>query len=297
MENFLPDFLISLRVERNLSPHTVEAYEHDLSRYLRFLQQMGISGSLDDVQPWHIREYIRRLNDLGLKPSSIRRNFSVIRSYHRFLLEEDYSQTNPSELLEAPRMPRRLPSVLTVHEIDTLMEAVDTSRPLGLRDRAMLELMYSAGLRVSEVTGLKLMSLLANKGWVRIVGKGSKERIVPLGKEAARWMETYINDERPALLKKGGVSDAVFLNHRGGPISRKGIWKIVKGYARAAGIRKPVSPHTLRHSFATHLLEGGADLRVVQELLGHEDISTTEVYTHLDRTYLKEVHRTYHPRW
>lgn len=297
MENFLPDFLISLRVERNLSPHTVEAYEHDLSRYLRFLQQMGISGSLDDVQPWHIREYIRRLNDLGLKPSSIRRNFSVIRSYHRFLLEEDYSQTNPSELLEAPRMPRRLPSVLTVHEIDTLMEAVDTSRPLGLRDRAMLELMYSAGLRVSEVTGLKLMSLLANKGWVRIVGKGSKERIVPLGKEAARWMETYINDERPAVLKKGGVSDAVFLNHRGGPISRKGIWKIVKGYARAAGIRKPVSPHTLRHSFATHLLEGGADLRVVQELLGHEDISTTEVYTHLDRTYLKEVHRTYHPRW
>lgn len=194
-------------------------------------------------------------------------------------------------------MPRRLPSALAVHEVDTLLSAIDTSRPLGIRDRAMLELMYSAGLRVSELTGLTLLNLLANRGWIRIVGKGSKERIVPLGKEAARWMETYINTQRPSLLKKGKATDAVFLNHRGDPISRKGIWKIVKGYAREAGIRKPVSPHTLRHSFATHLLEGGADLRVVQELLGHEDISTTEIYTHLDRTYLKEVHRTYHPRW
>ncbi|MFQ6615789.1 MAG: site-specific tyrosine recombinase XerD [Fidelibacterota bacterium] len=297
MESYVPDFLISLRVERNLSAHTVEAYEHDLSRYLQFLKQMGVSASLDVIKPWHIREYIRMLNDLGLKPSSIRRNFSVIRSYHRFLLDEGYSETNPSELLEAPKMPRRLPSALAVHEVDTLLSAIDTSRPLGIRDRAMLELMYSAGLRVSELTGLTLLNLLANRGWIRIVGKGSKERIVPLGKEAARWMETYINTQRPSLLKKGKATDAVFLNHRGDPISRKGIWKIVKGYAREAGIRKPVSPHTLRHSFATHLLEGGADLRVVQELLGHEDISTTEIYTHLDRTYLKEVHRTYHPRW
>lgn len=297
MESYLPDFFISLRVERNLSPRTVEAYEHDLSRYLQFLKQMGVSGSLDQIKPWHIREYIRMLNDLGLKPSSIRRNFSVIRSYHRFLLDENFSQTDPSEHLEAPKMPRKLPSVLTVHEVDTLLEVIDTSRTLGMRDRAMLELMYSAGLRVSELAGLTLMNLLANKGWIRIVGKGSKERIVPLGKEAAKWVGQYINGERPSLLKRERSTDALFLNHRGQPISRKGVWKIVKGYARDARIRKAVSPHTLRHSFATHMLEGGADLRVVQELLGHEDISTTEIYTHLDRSYLKEVHRTYHPRW
>ncbi|MFQ6674042.1 MAG: site-specific tyrosine recombinase XerD [Fidelibacterota bacterium] len=297
METYLPDFFISLRVERGLSPNTVEAYEHDISRYLRFVQKRGVSTTTDDIQPWHIREYVRMLSDLHLKPSSIRRNFSVIRSYHTFLVEEQYATTNPSALLEAPKMPRRLPAVLTVAEVESLLAAIDPADPLKVRDRAMIELMYSAGLRVSELAHLKTMDLLANRGWIRILGKGSKERIVPLGRQAGKWAEKYLNEARPSLSMKGPGTDAMFLNHRGQPISRKGVWKIVRQVAQAAGIQKDVSPHTLRHSFATHLLEGGADLRAVQEMLGHADISTTEIYTHLDKSYLKEVHKTYHPRW
>lgn len=293
----LPDFLTSLRVERNLSANTIDAYEHDISRYLTFLEEKGDISTPDDIRPRHVREYLRLLADLFLKPSSIRRNLSAVRSYHKFLVEEEYASTDPSYLLEAPKVPKTLPTVLTVNEVEKLLKVIDPSGPLGIRDRAMLELLYSAGLRVSELTSLRMMNLLANQGWMRVFGKGSKERVIPLGRHAATWLEKYINDARPILVRKGRGTDVLFLNHRGGTISRKGVWKIVRAAGEAAGIKKPVSPHTLRHSFATHLLEGGAHLRAVQEMLGHSDISTTEIYTHLDRNYLKEVHRTYHPRW
>jgi len=297
MKTHLTDFLVSLRVERNLSPNTIEAYEHDISRYLTFMEKIDGIESTKDIKPRHIREYIRTLSDLYLMANSIRRNLSVVRSYHKFLLDEEFATTNPSELLEAPKLSQKLPTVLSVNEVEKLLEVRNEDTPLGIRDRAMLELLYSAGLRVSELVNLKVMDLLANRGWIRVFGKGSKERVVPLGSHAANRMEKYLNKSRPMLVKKRRSTDIVFLNFLGNPISRKGIWKIVRQSAETAGIKKSVSPHTLRHSFATHLLEGGADLRAVQEMLGHADISTTQIYTHLDKSYLKEVHKTYHPRW
>ena len=296
IKTYLEEFLVYLRVERNLSPNTVDAYHHDIHRYLKFIEEINVIN-LNDIKPTQIGRYIGTLTDLGLSPASIRRNFSAIRSYHIFLVDEKYTSINPSSLLEAPKLPQKLPTVLTVPEVEKLMDVIDDSKPLGLRDIAMIELMYSAGLRVSEVIELKLIHLLMNQGLIRVLGKGSKERIVPLGQKAANWVEKYVNNIRPTLVKKSRSDDALFLNNRGGKLSRMGIWKIITNYARMTGIRKKVSPHTLRHSFATHLLEGGADLRAVQEMLGHADISTTQIYTHLDKHYLKEVHRTFHPRW
>lgn len=295
-ETYLTDYLLSLRVERNLSPNTLEAYEHDLNRYLTFIERDKHLDSIDDIHPNHIREYIRNLSDLCLMATSVRRNFSVVRSYHSFLVYEEYVALNPAELLAAPKIPQKLPIILSVEEVDAILEVIDSSTAYGLRDRTMIELLYSAGLRVTELVQLKLISLFENKGWIRVFGKGSKERIVPLGKQAENWIEKYLNEGRPLLLKKGKRSDTLFLNYRGDQISRKGVWKLLRKYVTEAGIDKPASPHTLRHSFATHLLEGGADLRVVQEMLGHADISSTQIYTHLDKTYLKEVHKTYHPR-
>ncbi|MDP6836465.1 MAG: site-specific tyrosine recombinase XerD [Candidatus Marinimicrobia bacterium] len=295
-ETYQSDFLRLLRVERSLSPNTLEAYEHDLTRYLTFIERDKHLDSINDIRPGHIREYIRTLSDLQLMATSVRRNFSVVRSYHSFLVDEEYATLNPAELLTAPKIPQKLPVILSVEEVDAILEVIDSSTASGLRDRAMIEMLYSAGLRVTELVQLELISLFENKGWIRVLGKGSKERIVPLGKQAANWIEKYLNEGRPTLLKKGKRSDTLFLNYRGDPISRKGVWMLLRKYVTGAGIDKRVSPHTLRHSFATHLLEGGADLRVVQEMLGHADISTTQIYTHLDRTYLKEVHKTYHPR-
>lgn len=283
-----------LRVEKHLAPNTVDAYERDISRYIA---AMGNISNPDRVTTAHIQAYIRDLRDAHLKPSSIRRNLSVIRAFHAYLVDEGAAATNPSELVDMPKMPRHLPEVLTVEEIDRLFSVIDTLKPAGSRDRAMLELLYSAGLRVSEMTALTMLDLLEGRGWIRVTGKGSKERIVPLGSVAAKCLEYYINGSRQVFIKKGKSTDSLFLNYRGEAISRKGVWLLLKRYAATAGMKKKVSPHTLRHSFATHLLEGGADLRAVQEMLGHADISTTQIYTHLDRTYLKEVHRQYHPRW
>jgi integrase/recombinase XerD len=212
-------------------------------------------------------------------------------------VDEGAASTNPSELVDMPKMPKHLPDVLSVDEVDTLLSVIDTSKPAGLRDRAMLELLYSTGLRVSEMTSLTMLDILEGKEWLRVTGKGSKERIVPLGNEAVKWLERYINESRETFIKKGKNTDHLFLNYRGNTISRKGVWMFVKRYAADCGMEKRISPHTLRHSFATHLLEGGADLRAVQLMLGHSDISTTQIYTHLDKTYLKEIHREHHPRW
>lgn len=297
METYLPEYLMLLRIERNLSPHTLEAYKHDISRYLKFISDFDVVSTLDDIKPMHVRAFIHMLSDLHLQSSSIRRNFSVIRSYHTFILDEKYSTIDPSEQLEAPRIPQKLPTVLTVNEVEKLLAVIDTSTSTGIRDKAMIELLYSSGLRVSELVNMRLVNILANQGVIKVLGKGMKERLVPMGGKAAYCLEKYLNDARQKLVKKGKRTEFLFLNVRGGKITRKGVWPLVKAYATKAGIEKNVSPHTLRHSFATHLLEGGANLRAVQEMLGHADISTTQIYTHLDKSYLKEVHKTFHPRW
>jgi len=283
-----------LRAEKNLAANSVDAYRRDISRYADHFSEMA---DPDQIQTSDIQSYIRDLSDAYLKPSSIRRTVSVIRAFHAYLVEEGKADKNPSELIDMPKLPKHLPEVLTVEEIDALLSAINTSTAPGVRDRTMLELLYSAGLRVSEMTVLSVLDVMEGNGWLRVTGKGSKERIVPLGREAIKWLEHYINESRQKLVKKEKTTGRLFLNYRGETISRKGVWKILKQVASETDLTKSVSPHTLRHSFATHLLEGGADLRAVQQMLGHSDISTTQIYTHLDRTYLKEVHKQYHPRW
>lgn len=296
MQNHLDDFLNYLYVEKSLSQNTIDAYRIDLSRYLNhLLTQPGIT-KLSDICPDDVSAYIAALSEIGLSPKSIARNISAIRTFDRFLLDEDLISRDPAENAVLPRTSKKLPVVLEIHEIERLLAQPDTLEPLGLRDRAMLELMYASGLRVSELIELKQANLLFGSGIIRVFGKGSKERIVPVGKIAIKFVERYRDSARKKAALGRKTNDVVFLNWRGKPLSRMGFWKILRRYLLAAGIQKQASPHTIRHSFATHLLEGGADLRVVQELLGHSDISTTQIYTHIDRAYLKEVHRSFHPR-
>ncbi len=297
MKDLLEDYLLYARVERNLAPTTLISYESDLTRYLECLRAAGVDD-LDQVRQTHIRGYTRLLSDLGLAPASIHRAFSAVRGLHKFLLAEKRTSSDPSAFLDAPKQPRRLPKVLEVGEINAIIEAVDTGNPRGVRDRSMISLLYACGLRVSELTGLVLNNLLPEHGLLRVLGKGSKERLVPVGRRAGEDLETYLQEARPLLAAKRRARNKgeVYLNARGNPLTRQGAFQIVKQWARQAGITKDVSPHIFRHSFATHLLEGGADLRAVQEMLGHADITTTQIYTHLDRDYLKEVHKQFHPR-
>ncbi|MDZ7260898.1 MAG: tyrosine recombinase XerD, partial [candidate division KSB1 bacterium] len=236
------------------------------------------------------------LRDVGLAPSSMARNLSAIRMFHRFLMGENITYRDPTETILLPKLSKRLPTVLDIWEVEKLLEQPDVSQPLGLRDRALLEFLYATGVRASELISLKQSQLFFPQGFVRVFGKGAKERMVPIGEQAIFYVQHYQNTTRMVLAQRGLSTDVLFLNRRGQPLSRMGLWKILRFYVLKAGIAKSVSPHTLRHSFATHLLEGGADLRAVQEMLGHADISTTQIYTHLDREYLKEVHRRFHPR-
>ncbi|MFC1484715.1 site-specific tyrosine recombinase XerD [Candidatus Neomarinimicrobiota bacterium] len=294
-EEHLKDYLLYAKVERNLSPATLLAYQTDLHRYLKYLQEVGVP-ELDCVRQSQIRGFTRWLNSLCLSTATIHRSFSAVRGFHRFLMVEKRVQRDPSAFLEPPKLPSRLPKILSVEEIDTILEAVDTSKPLGLRDKSIISLLYACGLRVSELTSLGLTNLLIESEMVRVLGKGSKERIVPIGRLALDDLQNYIQTIRPTLARKGRNSGEIYLNARGNPLSRMGIWNILTHWSSISGIQREISPHTLRHSFATHLLEGGADLRAVQEMLGHTDISTTQIYTHLDRDYLREVHHTFHPR-
>ncbi len=297
MQTYLQEYLMMLRVEKNLSINSITAYQRDLQRYLLFLEKNQNVNDLEKVRQKHIRNFIRALNDIHLAPSSISRTFSSIRSYHAFLSSEKLVSHNPSQLLDTPKLPRKLPQVLTVEEIDAILNSVDVSRPMGLRDVALLEVLYSAGLRVSEVCGLKVTDLLFDSEMIRVLGKGNKERLVPVGPRGMARLDDYLKHLRPSLARRGANLGTIFLSRNGRPLTRMMVWVILKKWVETAGISKKVSPHTFRHSFATHLLEGGADLRAVQEMLGHADISTTQIYTHLDKEYLKEVHRTYHPRW
>ena len=283
-----------LTLEQGASPRTLEAYRRDVERLAQFARAKGLGAPLD-LTSRTLRDFVYQLKDLGLSPASIRRGISAIRTYFRFLLAEGHVVRDPSERLETPKRWRTLPEVLTVDEVEKLLASPTLDDPLVFRDRAMLELAYGAGLRVSEWITLGLRDVMLDERLVRVFGKGSKERLVPIGRSAIAAVAIYVRELRPRL-EKGGGKGALFLNARGEPLTRMGAWKILRRHVERAGITKHVSPHTLRHSFATHLLEGGADLRAVQEMLGHADISTTQIYTHVDREYLRTVHRKYHPR-
>jgi integrase/recombinase XerD len=283
-----------LAFERGLSTRTLDAYLGDMGKLLAHLDEEGIEAP-DQVQAEHVRGWVYALRDAGLAPTSIRRARSAIRTYFAFLIAEGMIDTDPTEHIQAPRVDRKLPDFLTIEETRRLLEAPDPEHRLFWRDRAILEVLYASGMRVSELTGLKLTELELDEGIATVFGKGARERLVPIGGPALRALGRYLRDVRPGL-EHGKGRGAVFLTVRGSPMRRESVWRLVRDAARRAGLERDVSPHTLRHTFATHLIEGGADLAAVQELLGHVDISTTEIYTHVDREYLRDVHRRFHPR-
>ncbi len=295
MQRTFKDFIYHLQGERQLSPNTVKSYRTDISRYLGYLDEHHIEKE-GLVTTDHVIAYLEELAEIPLASTSLARNLSSIRMFHRFMVNEGYCSKDVTENIDSPKLPKRLPKILDIPDIEAIFAEIDTDVDAGIRDRAMLELLYGSGLRISELLSLRLPALMLEEGWVRVMGKGYKERIVPFGDEAQMWLKSYIKNARPLLAANILAEDVIFLNMRGTPLSRMGVWKIIQKYAGLAMIDKAVSPHVFRHSFATHLLEGGADLRAVQEMLGHSDIATTQIYTHLDRNYLKEVHKTFHPR-
>jgi len=283
-----------LTLEQGAALGTTDAYARDVGRFVTYARAKGVREPLG-ATPRLLRDFVYHLKDVGLAPSSIRRNVSAVRTYFRFLISEGHLVSDPSERVDTPKRWLTLPDVLTAAEVQQLLDAVTLDEPLAFRDRAMLELAYGAGLRVSEWITLGVRDVLLEDALLRVFGKGSKERLVPIGRRAIGAVAVYVRELRPRL-ECGGGKGVLFLNARGTPLTRMGAWKMLRKYVEKAGLEKHVSPHTLRHSFATHLLEGGADLRAVQEMLGHADISTTQIYTHVDREYLRTVHRQFHPR-
>ncbi|MFH1951957.1 MAG: site-specific tyrosine recombinase XerD [Pseudomonadota bacterium] len=285
-------FIIHLRLERGLAENTIDSYSRDLVRFFQFLEARRLSP-LDATQD-DLTAYMATLKG-PLSVRSMARNLSTLKGFYRFLLAEDMLKSNPARLINAPKLPFKLPGVLSRDEVETLLSQPDGATPRGQRDKAMLELLYATGLRVSELVGLKIQNINLEAGYVRTLGKGAKERIVPMGAKALRALRDFLAEGRIGLLKRR-TSSYLFVNPSGKPISRQGFWKNIKRYGRKGGIYKQIAPHTLRHSFATHLLEFGADLRSVQIMLGHADISTTQIYTHVTRERLKKIHEKYHPR-
>lgn len=298
MLTLLKEFINHLRVEKNAANNTVLSYERDLADYIRYLgcEWQLSRTNVDTIKASHIQQYLSHLAQNDISEASRARKLSAIRMFHRFLVNEDIAVKNPSLSISLPKLPQKLPHTLSQDEVFAVLAQPDVSTLAGLRDRAMLEVLYACGLRVSELIHLRMGNLFLNDRFVRVVGKGSKERVVPIGEQAIACLKKYLFTARPVYAKTPYSADYVFINQRGKPFSRMGIWQIIQKYVQKAGIQKKTSPHTFRHSFATHLLEGGADLRAVQEMLGHSDIATTQIYTHVDREYLKEVHRTFHPR-
>jgi len=292
--NELNEFLTHLLIERGLSPNSYEAYRRDLTSYHGHLNKQGISA-FAGAKRQDVQSFIASLRRRGLAPSSIARHVSAVRIFHRFLISEGLAKADPTEHVRVPKQPRRLPVVLNRQEISSLLDQPDHTTHLGLRDRAILEFMYATGLRASELLNFRKPDLLFDTGLSRIFGKGGKERLVPVGRQAINIIRNYLHRVRPTLATADS-GEVLFLNARGRKLSRMGLWKILDIYVGLAGLDKKVSPHTIRHSFATHLLEGGADLRAVQEMLGHVDITTTQIYTHVDRKYLKDMYTRYHPR-
>ena len=283
-----------LALEVGNSPNTVSSYTRDITRLARYASDAGVKGA-GDVTEKLLRSFIFSIKDVGLAPSSIRRQISAIRTYYKFLVGEGYVTADPSLKLKTPKGWKKLPEVLSVEEVEALLAAHNTDELLAWRDRALIEVAYASGTRVSELIGLKMNDIWFDDALIRVMGKGSKERLIPIGRRALGAVAVYMREVRPSL-DKGKTQGMFLLNARGTPLSRVGAWGIIKKCAARSGVKKRISPHTLRHTFATHLLEGGADLRAVQEMLGHADLATTQIYTHVDREYLRSVHKQYHPR-
>ena len=292
----LAEYIIYLKIERGLSANTVTSYKRDIEKYLTFLTEKKIT-QLDEVSRFEILDFLQTLRQSGAADNSIIRMVSSLRKFHQYLKRESIVSDDPMQLIDTPKKASTLPKAISPQAIEQLLEAPDTTTPLGVRDRTILELMYATGLRISELVNLKLSDMHLTMGFIQTMGKGEKERIIPLGEIASQWLDHYLDGARVYLQDQSvETSEYVFLNSRGKGLSRQGVWKKVKQLALEAGIDQNVTPHTLRHSFATHLLENGADLRMVQELLGHADISTTQIYTHITKTRLKQVYSDYHPR-
>lgn len=294
METIIEEYLKFIQIEKGLSENTIGAYRRDLKKYQLYMQEQKIAH-IDFIDRQTIQECLGSLIDQGASAKSIARFISTIRSFHQFALREKYAAKDPTVLIETPKYEKKLPDVLDVEEVIQLLETPDLTINNGYRDRTILELLYATGMRVTELIQIEIEDVNLIMGFVKVFGKGNKERIIPLGDTVIEYLDTYINTVRPQLLKKT-VTNVLFLNLHGRPLTRQGIWKLIKQYGLRANITKTLTPHTLRHSFATHLLENGADLRAVQEMLGHSDISTTQLYTHVSKTQIRQMYNQFHPR-
>jgi len=293
---YIQGFKSFLQLEKSLSKNSVEAYLHDVDLLMRFLELKKYSLTPKDLELNHLQDFLKWINEIGMSAHSQARIISGIKSFYKYLLLENVLNHNPTELIEAPKLGRKLPDTLSLDEINKIIDAIDLSTPEGQRNKAMLETLYSCGLRVSELVNLKISNLYFNDEFIKVVGKGDKERLVPIGSVAIKQINIYKNEIRSHISVKKEHEDVLFLNRRGAKLSRVMVFTIIKQLAFKIGLKKHISPHTFRHSFATHLIEGGADLRAVQEMLGHESITTTEIYTHLDRDYLRQAIIQFHPR-
>jgi integrase/recombinase XerD len=296
LEDHIEDYMHFLTVEKGLSKNTIDSYKRDLKSYSLYIRNVEGMEGWNEVSRVNIVQFLGHLGDQGKSSKTVARHVASIRSFHQFLLREKAVEQDPTVHLETPRTERKLPKILSLSEVEALLEAPDASTPLGMRDKAMLELLYATGIRVSELIGMKLDDLHLNMGFIRCIGKGNKERIIPIGQTAMNVLGDYLEHSRLKLRSGRERDDHLFLNHHGRGMSRQGFWKNLKALQKKANIEKELTPHTLRHSFATHLLENGADLRAVQEMLGHADISTTQIYTHVTKTRLKDVYTKFHPR-
>lgn len=290
----IKEFKSYLRIERSLSDNTIDSYLRDIQKLANFSEEKHLTEL--EITKAEVKEFIAEINKEGISARSQSRIISGIKAFYKYLILEDYLKINPTELIESPKIGMKLPDTLSIEEIDSLISAIDLSHPQGERNRAILEVLYSCGLRVSELTNLKLSNIRFKEGYVKVVGKGNKERFAPIGSSAIKFLNTYLKEIRNHQDIKKGSEDIVFLNRRGNKLTRVMIFTIIKQLAEKIGMKKKISPHTFRHSFATHLIEGGADLRAIQEMLGHESITTTEIYTHLDREYLRAAIMQFHPR-
>ena len=295
-ELYIQGFRAYLKLEKSLAPNSVEAYLEDVRKFFRYLESGGFSGTLEGVTLRHLQDFTVFIYELGLAAPSQARILSGIRAFFKYLKLEEIIRENPAELLEMPKQKRKLPEVLSIDEVERMIDVIDLSKPEGRRNRAAVEVLYGCGLRVSELCGLKLSCFYRHDGFLKVVGKGEKERFVPIGGEALKQLELFITHDRMQMEAARGYEDHIFLNRSGKAFSRVYVFLVIKDLAARAGIHKNISPHTLRHSFATHMVEGGADLRAIQDMLCHANITTTEIYTHLDREFLRETVISFHPR-
>ena len=296
IQDAIADYIHFLRVERQLSENTLQSYKRDIKDYSKNIFETQQLETFDNIDRFHIMQYLQSLRNKGISARTASRHISSIRSFHQFLLREKRCDHDPTVHIEMPKIEQKLPKVLSIEEIDRLIATPNVAKPQGVRDRAMLELLYATGMRVSECIELNLDDIHLTMGFVRVYGKGGKERIIPLGNSSIETCTNYLNKARFQLENVKLRTEALFINQRGKRLTRQGCWKLMKGYAEKAGIEKELTPHILRHSFATHLIENGADLRAVQEMLGHADIATTQIYTHISKTRLSEVYKQFHPR-